>query len=459
MYPPRYRGTDCCARSGSSTWSTVRSRKARSWLTSTVPARSFRTKSSRMASPSMSRSLVGSSSRKMSYRDNRSDARFARAACPPDSEVIGASSRTPSPSEAATFAVRSSKSAPPRFIHRSNASAYASSAPASPVSSAAVAVSSSAAAPTTPVRRPMNASTLSPARRSGSCGRYPTVAVAGFSDTDPASYAPSSSPASIRSNVDFPAPLAPTSPVTLPGDTTRSTPEKMARSACPADSPLAVSTAFTRSNLGPGRVCQVDRVGMSGPAERELPASRGRHVDDGRPGSAHDGPLLNGPGRGAAGQPLCGDLQAGPGRVRSFRDPEDLVVVVRRRGRDERVCPEHGDDLTVGAEHVRHGHGRRIEPRARPGRERAVGDGPGARAGRGGPGAGDVRRARGAGRAVEQDPGRRGRGGQQDGGRSPDPPATAPAARLLDQRLGFPGVVVGRPRTGDGGSLGEKKHP
>ena len=112
----------------------------------------------------------------MSYRDNSSDARFARAACPPDSEVIGASSRTASPSEAATFAVRSSRSAPPRFIHRSNAKAYASPAPAasaskSVVSSAAVAASSSAAAPATPVRRPMNASTLSPARRSGSCGR------------------------------------------------------------------------------------------------------------------------------------------------------------------------------------------------------------------------------------------------------------------------------------------------
>src|SRR5580693_2644803 len=96
----------------------------------------------------------------------------------------------------------------------------------------------------------MNLSTLSPGRRSGSCGRYPTVAVAGFSDTDPASRAPSSSPASIRSSVDFPAPLAPTSPITLAGDTTRSAPEKMTRSACPADSPWAVSTAFTRANLG-----------------------------------------------------------------------------------------------------------------------------------------------------------------------------------------------------------------
>src|SRR6185437_5338031 len=102
----------------------------------------------------------------------------------------------------------------------------------------------------------------------GSCGRYPTVAIGGFSDTLPASRAPSSSPASIRSSVDFPAPLAPTSPITLPGDTTRSAPEKMTRSACPADSPLAVSTAFTRLNLGqltvlPGRPGR-DMTGHSG---------------------------------------------------------------------------------------------------------------------------------------------------------------------------------------------------
>jgi hypothetical protein len=46
--------------------------------------------------------------------------------------------------------------------------------------------------------------------------------------------------------VDFPAPLAPTSPITLPGETTRSAPEKMTRSACAADRPFAVSIAFTR---------------------------------------------------------------------------------------------------------------------------------------------------------------------------------------------------------------------
>src|SRR5262249_34678925 len=51
-------------------------------------------------------------------------------------------------------------------------------------------------------------------------------------------------------SVDFPAPLAPTSPITVPGGTTRSTPEKIIRSACPADSPLAVSTALTWTNLG-----------------------------------------------------------------------------------------------------------------------------------------------------------------------------------------------------------------
>src|SRR6202035_1008443 len=41
-------------------------------------------------------------------------------------------------------------------------------------------------------------------------------------------------PARVRSRVDSPAPFTPTSPITSPGGTTRSSPEKRARGPCPA---------------------------------------------------------------------------------------------------------------------------------------------------------------------------------------------------------------------------------
>lgn len=85
---------------------------------------------------------------------------------------------------------------------------------------------------------------LTPGRRSGSCGRCPTVAVAGLSRRLPSSG--TARPASSRSSVDFPAPLAPTRPTTSPGATTRSSPEKSVRSPCPAARFLATRVALIR---------------------------------------------------------------------------------------------------------------------------------------------------------------------------------------------------------------------
>ncbi len=58
------------------------------------------------------------------------------------------------------------------------------------------------------------------------------LAVGGLSLSEPPSGV--SSPAISRSRVDLPAPLAPTRPMTSPGATTRSSPEKRVRSPWPA---------------------------------------------------------------------------------------------------------------------------------------------------------------------------------------------------------------------------------
>lgn len=83
-----------------------------------------------------------------------------------------------------------------------------------------------------------------------------------------------------RSSEDFPAPLAPTRPITSPGATTRSSPAKSVRSPCPAASSLATRVAVIRVTIltnhgallpaGPG--CE---HGLSGPRH---------HGDDARTG-------------------------------------------------------------------------------------------------------------------------------------------------------------------------------
>ena len=71
---------------------------------------------------------------------------------------------------------RSSRSAPPRASQRSSASPYAVSAPAAPARERARGLLHREPAPApTPVRRPRNSRTLSPARRSGSCGQVADV--------------------------------------------------------------------------------------------------------------------------------------------------------------------------------------------------------------------------------------------------------------------------------------------
>ena len=94
-----------------------------------------------------------------------------------------------------------------------------------------------------PVRRPMWSATVSPGRRSCSCGSQPTKASEGAVVTVPLSGA--TSPASRRSSVDLPAPLAPTTPTTSPGATVRSRCSKRVRWAWPPARSLATRVALT----------------------------------------------------------------------------------------------------------------------------------------------------------------------------------------------------------------------
>ncbi len=227
---------------------TVRVRNSRSWLMTTVPARRPETKRSRRSRPSRSRSFVGSSRRKTSYRERRREARPARAAWPPERAVMGWSRPTARPRVAATSSARSSRSAPPRSSQRSRLSEYASSAPGVSSTSAWVASSRARWAAATPVRRARKSRTVSPSRRSGSCGRCPTVAVGGESRSSPCSGV--SSPASRRSSVDLPAPLTPTRPITSRRDD-EVEPEKSEWSPWPAARSLATRVAVIRSQILP----------------------------------------------------------------------------------------------------------------------------------------------------------------------------------------------------------------
>ena len=98
---------------------------------------------------------MGSSSSTMSKRLSSRAASATRAACPPESPVIAASGPTSRPRSASTGGIRSSRSAAPEAIQRSNATEYASSEPGAPVPSASAVDSMSAVAWPQPVRRAM----------------------------------------------------------------------------------------------------------------------------------------------------------------------------------------------------------------------------------------------------------------------------------------------------------------
>ena len=108
---------------------TQRARNSRSCETRTTPPRRPCTKASRRSRPARSRSLVGSSRRTTSKRLSSSAASAARAAWPPERQVIRASGPTSRPRSASIGAIRSSRSAAPLAIQRSKATAYSSSAP------------------------------------------------------------------------------------------------------------------------------------------------------------------------------------------------------------------------------------------------------------------------------------------------------------------------------------------
>src|SRR5690606_20761016 len=92
-----------------------------------------------------------------------------------------------------------------------------------------------------PVRRAMYSATVSPTTRSCSWGNQPTKASAGDSVTVPA--CGWSRPASSLSSVDFPAPLAPTTPRTSPGATVRSSESKRVRWPYPPARPWVTRVA------------------------------------------------------------------------------------------------------------------------------------------------------------------------------------------------------------------------
>ena len=94
-YPPGRRSTSC-ASSMTTTSATVRSRNARSWLTTTsAPGQSSR-KSSRARSESRSRSFVGSSSSSTFGRFASVRSSWSRRRSPPDSVPMGAHCASPS---------------------------------------------------------------------------------------------------------------------------------------------------------------------------------------------------------------------------------------------------------------------------------------------------------------------------------------------------------------------------
>ena len=126
---------------------------------------------------------------------------------------------TPSPSRAQVAAARASRSPPPSARNRASARSYRSDnacvdstrAVSDSRARAAAAASSSRSAAATPVSRARRPRSVSPRQRSGSWGRWATVARGGSIATAPASDA--SSPASSRRTVDLPTPFGPTSPM------------------------------------------------------------------------------------------------------------------------------------------------------------------------------------------------------------------------------------------------------
>src|SRR6266568_2668755 len=74
------------------------------------------------------------------------------------------------------------------------------------------------------------------------------LAVGGVARTVP--FSGVSRPASRRRRVDLPAPFTPTSPITSPGATTRSSPANSTRSAWPAVRSLAISVAVIGTPVG-----------------------------------------------------------------------------------------------------------------------------------------------------------------------------------------------------------------
>src|SRR5215208_277731 len=112
--PPAYSRALLVRSSSSTTRSTVRSRKARSCETTTMPASECATNRSRTSNPAKSRSLVGSSSRSTSWRATTIEASAARAASPPERPSSPRSRPTSRPTSRHAASRRQSSLSPER---------------------------------------------------------------------------------------------------------------------------------------------------------------------------------------------------------------------------------------------------------------------------------------------------------------------------------------------------------
>src|SRR3712207_4373029 len=146
-----------------------------------------------------------------------------------------------------------------------------------------------------------------------------------------------SSPANVRSRVDLPAPLTPTSLTTSPGATTRSRSAKRTRAPWPASRPRATSVALT-GHQG-AKQAGVGATGKRTPSSSPFASSR-RASGRGRGSFVFAGVLLE----DVVGHLVEHRLQGEVGRPRrtALHQPGLQVVVAAHRDPAQRPHPVAG---------------------------------------------------------------------------------------------------------------------
>src|SRR2546425_1584733 len=301
------------------------SRKYRSWvIATTVPPYSLRNRSSH-ATDSASRWFVGSSSNSMSGRERRSRQSATRRRSPPE---ILATSMSPGGTRSASIASSTVRSRSQAFTASIRSCNRACSSSSFSISSASTGSPRRALTSSKRVSRARTSATPSStlARTSfagsswGSCGRYPMRSPAAGNASPRKSL---STPAMIRSNVDLPAPLAPSTPILAPWKNESQMPRRISRLG---------GTTFRRSFM----------TNAYSPAI--LSGERGLRppLDSPRLGEArlheatvlrHHAAVLDHPDpspRELLGSRVVPDPELEPDRLRSPRQRQDLVGVARK---------------------------------------------------------------------------------------------------------------------------------